>query len=311
MNDTQASVVFGTSITAFSSVSGWINEPVPEWLLGMHVDWMDGVANTPACYIQTKGEVAKWPDDRWRNENGCWVSRHPDGRAQALYHRGKVYHAPMWRVYAGDVPITWSWQESKPLRGETPLQAARREGEENLKQCGLWYADGLRGPIHNYAGKVINPAELRLTVREDVAVTEQQNGFGGSHYEVRMEDGSTVLLRGPWAGGAPPGYVEVIAVNVEQKEYHAGDWTRNYSSTVFLSENLFFRALSRYCSPREVQVYRVVRPDRVRLECAKATWNAPKAAVYESERLRSARRAPAGPHWQVYWGSRVPVYGVE
>lgn len=49
--------------------------------------------------------------------------------------------------------------------------------------------------------------------------TVQQQGFGGAHIDLKMIDGSEVTLRGPWAGGPPPGYTEVSYIDTTSRYY--------------------------------------------------------------------------------------------
>lgn len=39
--------------------------------------------------------------------------------------------------------------------------------------------------------------------------TQQDDGYAGRWFEVKMKDGREVVLRGPWHGGPPPGYVDI------------------------------------------------------------------------------------------------------
>lgn len=48
--------------------------------------------------------------------------------------------------------------------------------------------------------------------------TRQEDGFAGRHYEITMQDGTDVVLRGPWSGGTLPGYQAVT--------YHPPEYQR-------------------------------------------------------------------------------------
>lgn len=155
----------------------------------------------------------------------------------------------------------------------------------------------------------------------EVLATTQQDGYGGAHYWLTMEDGSDLVLRGPWHGGAPPGYVEVSAFDVSDPLYQ-GKWSRSRpwyrrggGPGVYITEDLFMRIVSTFCA--HARVARVGHSYGARLEPYRAEWGMPKAAIYEVERQRAGAYQPAGPNWRVYWdgtGSycgnlRVPSYG--
>lgn len=172
-----------------------------------------------------------------------------------------------------------------------------------------------RGPDGKYIQLVADCKEV------EVLATTQQDGYAGAHYWLTMEDGSDLVLRGPWHGGAPEGYVEVSAFNVESSLYHdkwsrARPWyERGGGPGVYITEDLFMRIVSRFCA--HARVARVVHSYGVRLEPYRAEWGMSKAAIYEVERSKAQLKMPAGPHWRVYWdgtkcycGSlRVPTHG--
>lgn len=49
--------------------------------------------------------------------------------------------------------------------------------------------------------------------------TPKENGFGGRTFTVNLKDGRIVHLRGPWFGGCPEGYSELVVVNTSTKYY--------------------------------------------------------------------------------------------
>lgn len=49
----------------------------------------------------------------------------------------------------------------------------------------------------------------QIFVNEELWATPPSRGFAGREFSIKMKDGKTGLLRGPWYGGAPDGYQEV------------------------------------------------------------------------------------------------------
>lgn len=155
----------------------------------------------------------------------------------------------------------------------------------------------------------------------EVLATTKQDGFGGAEYWLTMDDGSDLVLRGPWHGGAPAGYVEVSLCDVTYSFYR-DRWSmgrpwylRGTGGFLYIKEELFLRIVARHCA--HARVARVGHSYGARLEVYRAEWEMPKAAIYDVEIERARAKQPAGPNWRVYWdgtgsycGSlRVPDYG--
>lgn len=155
----------------------------------------------------------------------------------------------------------------------------------------------------------------------EVMATTAQDGYGGAHYWLKMLDGSDLVLRGPWHGGAPDGYVELHTVDITSP-YNKDRWARGRpwhkrggGPSVYVTEDLFLRIAARYCA--HAPIARVQHSYGTRLEPFRAEWGCPKAFIYHREMTRAHRKEPAGPFWRVYWdGSerycgqlRIPTYG--
>lgn len=142
----------------------------------------------------------------------------------------------------------------------------------------------------------------------EVMATEKQDGFGGSEYWLTMEDGSDLVLRGPWHGCPPDGYIEVHMTDVEYQGYqNPSRYDRNKpwhqrsggGGFLYISNALFLRIVAHYLP--HVRLAMVTHSYGTYLEPYRAEWAAPKEAVYALERLRAYAKEPAGPNWRMYW----------
>lgn len=156
----------------------------------------------------------------------------------------------------------------------------------------------------------------------EVMATTKQNGYGGSEFWIKTKEGELVL-RGPWYGSPPPGYVEVTVVDMNSpynkthpKRPHP--WYRNGGTFgTCISEELLIKLVARF--QPHVEVIRVARSYGDRIEVKKAEWHAPKIVMYEEERMRAVNKQPASAFWRLYWDARgtycgtlrKPQYGYE
>lgn len=309
LSDEQMSCVSGAGVGDWSEVvrpTG--SHPLPDWVKDAHIDWMDGCGNAPDVRIKAIGSVYRWPDQRFEKIGKAYIARHPDGRVAVHYHDGAVSTCCAYRILVDGKPTAFPWKIADKGYTETSEKAAHREADK-------WMAN-LR-TFHDKKGLKLE-AEFKT-----VQATTQQDGFGGSYYWLTMIDGSELVLRGPWHGGAPEGYVEVGTVDVTGP-YFATGWSRGkrwYKRTggpsVYLTEELYLRIVARYCP--HAPIARVQRSYGTRLEPFRAEWGCPKSFIYELELERNRRKEPAGPFWRVYWdgtnrycGSlRMPTHGFQ
>lgn len=122
--------------------------------------------------------------------------------------------------------------------------------------------------------------------------TPQSEGFAGRHFDIVMENGVPLTLRGPWFGGALPGYVQVTFHEVGSKPYgrNGGKWNTMGYFGLFITEDLWLKALARFAP--ECRCARVTQYGRSRLEPVRGDWDEPKHWVMERERAaRIAARA--------------------
>lgn len=120
-------------------------------------------------------------------------------------------------------------------------------------------------------------------VKVMLPATTAQEGFGGAHIPIFMEDGSEIILRGPWHVGAPEGYVEVsYQMRGERWGGRAG---------LYITIDLFTRIMARFQA--HLELVEVTYGGCTTIEPMKPEWGEPKRLVYEREWLarKAAREA--------------------
>jgi hypothetical protein len=315
LSDDQMAAVVGSAASSFAPVAlPTGRQSLPHWVRGAHVDWMNGCANAPTLTVKVRGNVRQWDGMVWSKVNGkCYMARHADGRAEVLYHDGGVFRAVAWRIFAGDEPVTYRWTVAEPRHGETMEQAATREAQKHLDLVKSHSGKTMQ----SYRNKRVKLDDCRAEFKT-LDVTSQQGGFGGDGYLLTMDDGSERMLRGPWHGGAPDGFVEITVVDVEQDRsawLTRKPWYRRGGTGTYVTEDLFLRIVAAH--QPHAGVARVGHKYGSRLEPFNLDWDMPKALAYSLEHQRAQRGEPAGKHWRLYWdgserycGSlRIPTYG--
>ena len=254
---------------------------LPDWLLDAHVDLNIAYSNSPD--VRFKVSRNPWPINEpklYEDEGGgAWTARSSDGYLMSrFYHTGPVSRYVAWRIVHGVETKTIVTQTNKdgwmiPVikYGDTPEIAAEREAENHLALCRkLVTAD--RDPAH-YSAEFT-----------EMFATTRQEGFGGRHFHLNMKDGSTLVLRGPWHGGAPIGWTDLIMFNVSSK-WNAEPrivrgrtipwYQRGGTGGHFVSEELVLKAVARYQPHMGVAL---VYPGygHARYEFYDLNWGAPK-----------------------------------
>lgn len=240
----------------------WVDLPVgpqslPKWAKGLHVDWMLGYANSPRLHLKTNADLRCWPDKRFENEGSRYMARTADGRAEVYYHSGPVSMVTMRR----------------PKR-----------------RLGRWSKDKKRFTME--------PCEW-----EDyqALATTPQEGFGGAHVTCQMGGkgplrGKTVTLRGPWHGGAPPGYVEIAYINTHdpsERNYMRWNARRGWGwerltgrGGLFLREDVFIRIFARFLP--HCRLARCTWGRITTLDAVHPAWPAPKQFLTVEQRQAAA-----------------------
>lgn len=230
-------------------------QPVPAWVKGAKINWHEGYCNSPSVCLIVDGDVGKWPDKRFTREDGRYYrARHEDGRLAQYAHDGAVAldTIPMFRSEDGTV------------------RRDRRRGPQWFDQndwppgCTVW-------PPHGDEPGEWVPVERMCTTR--------QHGFGGGHVHLIMEDGSDLVLRGPWHVGAPAGYAEV------SYDMRGERWGKR--SGLYITLDLYTRIMARFQA--HLELVEVTYGGCTTIEPMKPEWSEPKRLVYEREWL--ARKA--------------------
>lgn len=198
-------------------------QPLPTWAKGFDVDFMMDYCNSPHYTIKSPERLYDWPNKVFRQEGSRYMAESGDGRAVVYYHQGAISEVPIRRFRAADGIL------------------------RQYRKCvveGGWRDDQME------------PGDW---VDVPMMATTQQQGFGGAHYDLTMEDGRTVVLRGPWHGGAPAGFVEVAST-------HGGG--------VFITDDLFMKLLARFCP--EMRCARISDKYGSRLQAVRGDWDCPK-----------------------------------
>lgn len=247
--------------------------PVPTWCKGVHVDWMDGYSNSPHVTLKVIGDVREWEGKRFRREDGKFYrARHGDGRLEQYAHSGTVSPTEVqrWRSSDGSLRL---FRRSGPEWAETGDKALGRL----LTGSGEWVEYGYE------------PGEW---VKITLPATTAQAGFGGANIPIQMEDGSELVLRGPWHVGAPEGYAEVAYIDVSRENR----WVRRKSlpwhratarGGLFLRHDTFTAIMARFAA--HLPLASVTYGRATTLEPFRPEWGEPKRLVYEREWL--ARKA--------------------
>lgn len=102
------------------------------------------------------------------------------------------------------------------------------------------------GRLHIYRPSMATQGEF---IDVETMCTVQQDGFGGDHIDIVMKDGSEVTLRGPWAGGPPPGYTEASYQDVTSQYFRAGKrkwYEQGGVGQLFIRNDLFKLIFARF-----------------------------------------------------------------
>lgn len=118
-------------------------------------------------------------------------------------------------------------------------------------------------------------------VEAEFAATSQQQGYAGRHYWLKMEDGTDLVLRGPWWGGKPDGYDAASVVTPKYsgcRRSGEGPWYKGCTPTFGL---LFKRELIAAIFARfqaHLPLALVTQYGSTRIEPYREEWGKPKGA---------------------------------
>lgn len=215
-------------------------QPIPAWAKGLHINWLDQYENEPSYTVKVPKdfEPRDWPGKRYRIEGTRYLAESGDGRASCYYHSSALTLRPLKHRHRC-LPV---------------LPARPRRPDGRIMEGWYW-------PIQYW--------------HEDVLcwATDQDRGFGGSNIAVPLEDGRIGVLRGPWHGPSPEGYLDCGTGR----------------GACLISEELLLLLIARHHA--HLRVARVTEHGRTRIQAVREDWDAPKAWVRERE--RAARKEAA------------------
>lgn len=232
-----------------------------------------------------------------------------------VYWANGVGNAPSVKLKVrGDV---FTWDNLRYTKNDDAYMACNSDGRARV-----YYHTGAVSVIKLKDSRLRGKIPYNDWPEVDVRATTQQDGFGGDNLWLTMDDGEPLVLRGPWHGGAPDGYVEVSCVDIDSSANHQGRWFRNRPwhqrggvAGLYLTEELFLRIFAKFIP--HARLIRINKSYGTRIEPMLAEWEMPKSYIYEIERMRAQQKQPAGRFWRVYWDARgsycgtlrIPQYG--
>lgn len=237
-------------------------QPIPTWCKGIHVDWMEGFSNSPSVVLKTNQNLGDWPNKKFRKEGDYYRAYSDDGQMVQYAHSGAV--------------------------GKVLLAAFRREDGTitQNRRSGCEWASGVPGD--DYAAE---PGEW---VKVEMLATTPSQGFGGANFWCPMEDGTTIVLRGPWHSGPKQGYADVAYVNVKDRffrPYRKGmKWHEvTQIGGLYLSQESLVRILSKFAA--HLPIAAVTYSGCTTIEPYLAEWGVPKIVKYYQDRREKYGKA--------------------
>lgn len=240
-------------------------QQIPSWAVDAHVDYVDDYSNSPRYQIRTRGEVHKWGPMLFRKVGSGYVCEHEDGRLVQHAHSGSIVE-----------------DEVQMFRSEDgTLRQYRRYGPE-------WYVE--RPNVQVWPKHGHEPGEF---VKVKKRCTTKQDGYGGAHIFIKLEDGEDLVLRGPWHVGAPEGYQEFTTNDVDGGQWRFSKrgarrkwWQSGGTFGIFLRRDTFLKIMARF----EPHVEFLALDDSAfgtSLEATKSEWEyLPKSVWQENERQK-------------------------
>lgn len=239
-------------------------QQIPSWCKDVHIQWMDGYSNPPDALVKTVGEV--WTDKVFRKDGKRYIAEHPDGRGEMHVHDGAIITDTVHVFRSADGTI----------------RQGNRFGPEWGDQPGF-------GTIHNGIRSGHEPGEW---IDVPMLCTTQQDGYGGRHFWIKLDDGRDLILRGPWHCGAPAGYRAITTVDMDYAKQHGisgrrSPWWKNLGCFgLALREDVYIAVLSRFVA--HLPLARVTYDYGTSIEPFKPEWGEPKRFWMEHQRIARA-----------------------
>jgi hypothetical protein len=210
-------------------------QPIPFWAKGLTVEWMDGYCNPPHYTVKTVENPRDWPRKVFTREGSRYLALSGDGRAECYYHSGEPKLCPLMRRVHSLVGMY--------APGKLPGPSSWRFHAGKYHWDEVYYA----------------------------LATPQQEGFGGDSYTLHLDDGRTVVLRGPWHGPSPAGYLDV-GFSCPSKWPSGKPYRSLLGGTI--SEEVLILLLARY--QPHLRIARVTEGGRTHVEAVREDWDVPK-----------------------------------
>lgn len=176
--------------------------------------WAKGaVIDSRGMTLKADINLRDWDNKRFTKTGSLFLAVSDDGRGEAYYHAGGLSVKKLRRFRTED-GVLHVFRPSKP-------------GEAFALADGEW-------------------------IVVDRLCTPQQEGFGGAHYDIVLDDGTEVTLRGPWHGQTPAGFVEACYINPIDNPYlprrkRTSVWHSHCAiGGLLLTEDLYFRLFARF-----------------------------------------------------------------
>lgn len=92
-------------------------QPLPDWIIGAHVEWMENYSNPPKLRLKSTIDARSWDGKVWTEEGDqTLVARHPDGRAHRYKFVGEIAEAELTRWENG-APVKYTGLATVPSEG--------------------------------------------------------------------------------------------------------------------------------------------------------------------------------------------------
>lgn len=242
---------------------------IPEWARDLRVDFAEAYGNSPRYAIKTRTELRDWQGKRFKRDGDRFLAVSEDGRAECFYQGGPLTMTTLRRFRTEDGKL----HQIRPDRPGASHIIRSSEDLGNLHAPGEW-------------------------VEVERMCTRQEDGFGGAHIDIILDDGTEATLRGPWHGACPPGFVEVSYYNLAAPWRAQAWWRRSKARPwwdgvgtggLFITEELFLRIFARYQA--HLTLARVDLGQGWRIQAMKPEWHEPKAWI--QARARYAKKKAA------------------
>lgn len=224
-------------------------QPLPAWARGLKIHWMDGYANAPHYTVKTDRALQHWPDQVFTKEGERYLALSGDGRARCYYAHGEPFITDL---------------EQKMVC--YPVSPPDAPDVVRYDKTGRWFCSEMKpsGRIwwSTYRGWA----------------TQKDRGFGGWSFHIKLDDGRWLMLRGPWHGPTPAGYVDVGGTGGSKHPRASGAGT--------ISEDVLILLIAKHYP--ECRVARVTQHGRTEVQAVRPDWDEPK--LWMDERARLARK---------------------